>query len=186
MLFDKKLLTVFVVGFLGVTLTTPPTSTNLDNQAQINFHLVSKDITGSISGLTTYSYFDPENLHISHVKAEVDVNTLTTGNFARDLRFLSKRFLHKKKYPSIVFESTKIVAIENSFLIVGNLTIKDITKTVSFTITQVNNTIVGATSINLDDFNMGLSDKRFENKLDIHLKIPYEFQIPLEEQVVEH
>ncbi len=174
MKYGKQILLIAIILILfGIFSFSPSYLSKQSVESEIYFHLPSKNITGTIGGLTTYSLFDPENLHLSNVKAEVESKTLNTGNIARNLRFTSKKFLHAKKFPKIIFKSEKVVKVEDSYVLLGQLSIKNQQKKVAFTITHKNDTVFGVTSINLTDFGMQLSQKRYENKLDIYVKVPY-------------
>ncbi len=171
MVLNKKIFLLFAAGWLGISgyFTDPALQ---DNQAQITLHLVSDNVVGTIGGLQTKSHFDPEQLHESFIRAKVQVASLKTGNMARDLRLFSKKFLGKKKYPEIAFKSTRIVQDHTGYLVVGNLTIKDISKSTVLDTRLIQDTIFAVTSVNLMDFGIQVNEKRFENKVDVYIRIP--------------
>jgi polyisoprenoid-binding protein YceI len=73
-----------------------------------------------------------EKFEKSSVKAKVDVNSITTGNAKRDDHLKSPDFFDVKKYPNMTFESTKVEGTPESFKLTGKLTIRGVTKTVTF------------------------------------------------------
>ncbi|NAS30636.1 hypothetical protein GTQ40_06610 [Flavobacteriaceae bacterium R38] len=171
MLFGKNLLVCISSGILLLTPVKEQKIKILDDQAIINLHLASKDITGSVGGLITDVYFDPENLHKSFVKAELSTQTISTGNKLRDIKLMSKKFLNKKKYEKITFKSKKIVAVDNGYIINGEINIKGIVKPTAIDAVYSEGVIVAFASINLMDYDIEFSDKRNENKLDIYIKL---------------
>ncbi|MBZ5857495.1 YceI family protein [Flavihumibacter profundi] len=66
----------------------------------------------------------------------IDVNSITTENENRDNHLKSDDFFNAAKFPAIKFESTTMQSLgNNKYKLNGNLTIRDITKPVSFDVT---------------------------------------------------
>lgn len=66
-----------------------------------------------------------------------DVNSINTDNERRDGHLKSDDFFNAEKFPTIKFEGTSMKpAGENKYTLVGNLTIRDVTKPVTFTVTH--------------------------------------------------
>ncbi len=66
------------------------------------------------------------------VTASVDVNSITTDNDQRDGHLKSDDFFNAEKYPTMTFTSTSIKSLGNKkYSITGQLTIRDVTKTVT-------------------------------------------------------
>ena len=172
MLFGKKLLLWISLGMLFLPSKTENKITILDKEAEINIHLASKDITGSIGGLTTKVFFDPDKLYNSYVHADLKTESVRTGSKIRDIKLMSKKFLYKKKFPTISFRSTKIMEMDHGYIVNGKLTIRDVTKKVSLDIMYSEGIIAGFASINLMDFGIEMTDLRRENKLDVYIKVP--------------
>jgi polyisoprenoid-binding protein YceI len=68
----------------------------------------------------------------SSVTATVDLNSINTGQEQRDAHIRSADFFEVEKYPEMTFVSTGIKQSEEGFVLEGDLTIKDVTKTVAF------------------------------------------------------
>ncbi|MFN3453780.1 MAG: YceI family protein [Pseudobdellovibrio sp.] len=68
----------------------------------------------------------------SKVTANIDINSIDTANADRDKHLKSADFFDVEKYPKMTFKSKKITGSEKNFKIVGDLTIKDVTKEVTF------------------------------------------------------
>jgi len=66
---------------------------------------------------------------------EIDVASISTNDVPRDTHLISADFFHADKYPKITFTGTEIKKLtKNSYLLGGNLTIKDVTNYVKFNV----------------------------------------------------
>jgi polyisoprenoid-binding protein YceI len=81
--------------------------------------------------------WDDANVGKSSVKATIDVNSLDTGNSARDGHTKSDAFFDAAKYPTITFESTSVQAEGKDLKVMGNLTLKGVTKPVTLQVTNI-------------------------------------------------
>jgi polyisoprenoid-binding protein YceI len=105
-----------------------------------------------------------EDLSDAKVNFTVDVASINTDNEKRDGHLKSDDFFNAEKYPTMKFESTSMKpAGENKYKMMGNLTIRDVTKPVEFDVTYggsiaaMGNTKVGfkaKTTINRFDYNL--------------------------------
>lgn len=68
----------------------------------------------------------------SKVKANVDIASIDTGNEKRDTHLKSPDFFDSGKYPKMTFESVQVIGAAENFKLIGNLTIKGVTKKVTF------------------------------------------------------
>jgi polyisoprenoid-binding protein YceI len=95
-------------------------------------HLVASKVRGNFtdfSGVITIGD-SPED---SRVEATVQAASITTNNEMRDGHLKSGDFLDQEKFPTLSLKSTKLTATgSGDFELVGDLTIKGITKSVSF------------------------------------------------------
>ena len=82
------------------------------------------DFTGSITVAD-----DPQK---SSVEATVQVASVSTGDANRDGHLKTGDFFDLEKYPTMLFASTAITAKGGDYALTGNLTIKDVTKPVTF------------------------------------------------------
>ena len=93
-------------------------------------HFVSK-VPGSFTKFSGTIKVDRANLEKSTVEAEIAVASINTANSGRDNHLKTPDFFDAEKYPTIVFKSKSWKKTgENSFDVVGDLTMKDITKEV--------------------------------------------------------
>jgi polyisoprenoid-binding protein YceI len=137
------------------------------------------------AGLTVPGYFsvfkpmvswDKSNPSKSIFVGEVQVSSVNTNNKARDKHLKTADFFDVEKFPIMKFESTSVSAISASKIkITGKLTIKDVTKTVSFDtdISEMNGKTVFKSSllINRLDYKVGASSWTLSNDLYIDLNI---------------
>jgi polyisoprenoid-binding protein YceI len=68
----------------------------------------------------------------SSVTAKVDLSSINTGQEQRDAHIRSADFFEIEKYPEMTFVSTGIKQKGDGFALEGDLTIKDVTKSVTF------------------------------------------------------
>lgn len=67
----------------------------------------------------------------------VDVNSINTDNERRDGHLKSDDFFNVEKFPTMKFESTSMKPLgNNKYELKGNLTIRDVTKPVTFQVTH--------------------------------------------------
>ena len=73
-----------------------------------------------------------ENPLASVVVADVDLGSVNTGNETRDNHIRSEDFFHIEKHPTMTFRSTGIRPDGDEFLLDGDLTLRGVTKPVTF------------------------------------------------------
>jgi polyisoprenoid-binding protein YceI len=92
-------------------------------------HLVSK-VRGkfeTFEGVIVKS----DDLAASSVNVTVDLSSVNTGNADRDAHLRSGDFFSAEEHPKMTFVSTGVAAKgDNEFVVTGDLTIKDVTKSV--------------------------------------------------------
>ncbi|WP_110590318.1 YceI family protein [Microbacterium suaedae] len=74
----------------------------------------------------------PENPLEATVKATADVASISTKDEGRDAHLRGEDFFDADTYPTIAFSSTGVRAEGGDLFVDGDLTIKDVTKPVSF------------------------------------------------------
>jgi polyisoprenoid-binding protein YceI len=68
----------------------------------------------------------------STVTADVDLSSVNTGNETRDNHVRSEDFFHVEKHPTMSFRSTGLRPDGENFLLDGDLTLRGVTKPVTF------------------------------------------------------
>ncbi|GGH46524.1 YceI family protein [Microbacterium album] len=76
----------------------------------------------------------PENPLEAKVTAKADVASINTKDEARDQHLRSADFFDAENHPTITFVSTGVRAQDGDFFVDGDLTIRGVTKPVTFTI----------------------------------------------------
>lgn len=95
-------------------------------------HMGISSVRGSLK-VTSGSVETDNAGHPTKIEAVLDPASISTGEPQRDAHLRSSDFLHAQEYPEIKFESTKITHNGgDKYTIEGNLTIRDITKPVTF------------------------------------------------------
>ena len=131
----KFSLAVFTVMLMAVTSLAATWTVDIPHSS-VNFtvkHLVISKVTGKFDGFSGTINFDGENLDKGSVEFTVDMATVDTDNENRDNHLKSADFFDVEKFPKMTFKSTKVIPGEdNEFKLVGNLTIRDVTREVTF------------------------------------------------------
>ncbi|HWR82753.1 MAG TPA: YceI family protein [Candidatus Deferrimicrobium sp.] len=133
-------------------------------------HMVVAKVPGYFRDFVGFINFDGQNLETGIVEFTVQMASIDTDNENRDEHLRSADFFDAAKFPSAVFKSRKVIKGEgSSFKLVGDLTMKDVTKEVVFecefngVVTDPwGNTRAGfsaQTKINRQDFNVTYSKK---------------------------
>lgn len=146
------------------------------------------EVDGSTSDVTGTISFDPQNPSRSQIDTvTVHVDTLNSGIELRDQR-LQGEFLESGTFPIATFKSTRLEGLPDApymdgqelhFRVVGDLTIHDVTREVSFdataTITGDTLTSTATTTIMMTDFGIEVPDLlnfvRAENTVGLELSI---------------
>jgi polyisoprenoid-binding protein YceI len=164
----KSLLAFGFTVILSATAASAQTSTwQLDpahSNAQFSVrHLGISNVQGEFTKVSGTVQLDDQDISKSTVAASIDVASLDTRVQRRDDDLKSDHFFDVAKYPTITFQSTKIVSTgDGTAKMTGNLTIPGVSKEVTFDVTGptkpiqvMNGTRRGAsatTKINRQDF----------------------------------
>lgn len=84
-----------------------------------------KTISGSVD-------FDEKNPSSGKISATIRAESIDTEIEMRDKHIKDEDYFDVKKYPTLKFASTKIAGSNGKYSITGNLTIKDVTKPITF------------------------------------------------------
>ena len=113
-------------------------------------HLAISTVHGRFSDLSGTIVYDEKNPAKSSVKAVIKTASVNTDNAMRDKDLRSANFFDSEKYPEMRFQSTKVEKVGNQLQVTGNLTIKDVTRQVSFPITLAEGEARGKTRLGID------------------------------------
>jgi len=96
-------------------------------------HLVISDVDGTFKSFDGNMDASKPDFSDAKINFTVEVASINTDNDQRDNHLKSDDFLNAAKYPQMKFVSTSFTPQgDNKYKLVGNLTIRDITKPVTF------------------------------------------------------
>jgi polyisoprenoid-binding protein YceI len=94
-------------------------------------HLVASKVRGNFTDFAgTITIGD--TLETTKVEATVQASSITTNNEMRDNHLKSGDFLEEEKYPTLTLTSTKLTPKGSDFELAANVTVKGVTKSVTF------------------------------------------------------
>lgn len=95
-------------------------------------HLMVSNVRGSFPAIKGSVVYDAAHPEKSTVEATIDVSSVDTGNAKRDGHLKSADFFDVEKFPTMTFQSTRIVkAGKDGLSVLGNLTLHGVTKPVT-------------------------------------------------------
>lgn len=105
-------------------------------------HLVISTVRGMFKTYEGTITAADDTFNDTTITFSADVASITTHNEIRDGHLLSADFFDVEKFPKLTFQSTKVVRNGDVLNITGDLTIKDVTKSIELTAT-IHGTTVG-------------------------------------------
>ncbi len=167
----------FIFLITGILSVYAQQYTPVNDKSEVRFTVKNFGLNtdGTLSGLKGTILFDPSRLTDASFNVSVDVNTINTGIDMRDSHLKREEYFYIEKYPNISFSSTAIKADNDGYIVSGQLTIKGISKSISFPFTTVTQNggmlFTGNFSINRKDFNLGGGSTVLSNNIDVQLKV---------------
>ena len=96
-------------------------------------HMVISEVTGNFKDFNITVSTSTDDFSDAVIDATIKVASIDTDNERRDNHLESDDFFNAEKFPEIKFRSTSFEKVgENKYNITGDLTIRDITKKVTF------------------------------------------------------
>jgi polyisoprenoid-binding protein YceI len=154
-------------------------------------HLGMMTVRGHFTDVKAGGHIDPAHPEASSVEVTVQMASIRTHNEQRDNDLRGSNILEIDKYPTMTFKSTGIKAIgEDRYELTGDLTIKDTTKPVAFSITNLGEFNDPAMGHRIAYSGQGKINRRdygitFDMMLDGRLVVSNELQISLEGELLE-
>lgn len=106
--------------------------------SEINFkvkHMMIANVTGNFTKFDVTVQTIGNDFSTAKINFTTNVNSINTNNEQRDGHLKSADFFDAETYPEINFESTGLEKKnDEEFILIGNLTIKDITKPVKLNV----------------------------------------------------
>ncbi len=139
----KHVLTLLLL--IGLTVgaqaqTAAPTWAIDAAHSSVNFSIrhFFTPVPGNFKAFTGSIKFDPANLAGSSIDVSIDVTSVNTQNERRDGHLRTPDFFDAQQFPTMTFRSTSIEKTgDNTFVAVGTLRIKDVTKTIRLPFTYL-------------------------------------------------
>ena len=96
-------------------------------------HMMVSKVRGHFTGIEGWLEFDEDHPENAQIVARINVDTINTRNDDRDNHLRSADFFDAENHPQMVFKSTSVkVNGENEGQVTGDLTIRGVTKPVTF------------------------------------------------------
>jgi polyisoprenoid-binding protein YceI len=132
----KKIISLAVVALL-TTSVFAQTKWNVDPvHSNVRFtvpHLVISEVEGSFKKFSGEVVASKPDFTDAAINFAIDVNSIDTDNEMRDKHLKADDFFNAGQFPTATFKSTSFRKISgNKYKLAGNLTIRNVTKPVTF------------------------------------------------------
>jgi polyisoprenoid-binding protein YceI len=108
------------------------------SHTQVGFaisHMMVSTVRGSFGTVSGTVEYDPKNIAATKVEATVGVTSVDTNEDKRDEHLRTAEFFDVAQFPEMKFISTGVKNVKkDSFELLGNLTIRGVTKPVTLTV----------------------------------------------------
>lgn len=156
----KYLLIIVLTTFFAASPI--PTESFNTAESKVTFtvnNMKVRTVFGTFTGVKGTGKFDKARLEESYFDVSVDISTVDTDDKKRDEHLQEADFFDTAKYPTMKFVSKKIVKADEAYVVTGELTIRDVTKTVDISFTanehDEGTLLKGGLSIKRKDYNVG-------------------------------
>lgn len=141
------------------------------------------EIPGFFRDFTGVVNYDAKDVSKSSVEFTAKATSIDTGVGGRDTHLRSKDFFEVETYPDVKFKSTKVEKKGDAWMVTGDFTLKDVTKSITFPFNIVGFMpatersggrmgITAATKINRRDYNVNYGNNAtIADEVSIHLAI---------------
>jgi polyisoprenoid-binding protein YceI len=165
----KKILFSSALALLGTGAFAQSKTWNVDaSHSNVRFtvtHMVISEVEGAFRKFNGSLVSAKPDFTDAAINFSVDINSIDTDNDGRDKHLKADDFFNAEKYPAMTFKGTSFRKLSgNKYELKGNLTIRDITRPVTFAVTYGGtakdpwgNTKAGfkaSTTINRFDYNL--------------------------------
>jgi polyisoprenoid-binding protein YceI len=122
-----------IASFAQTKWTVDPVHSNIKFTVT---HLVISEVEGSFKTFNGTMVTTTPDFTGASIDFTVDANSINTDNEMRDKHLKSDDFFNAEKFPKITFKSTSFKKVSgNKYQLTGKLTIRDVTKSVTFDVT---------------------------------------------------
>ncbi|MEN9973835.1 MAG: hypothetical protein RIS20_2182 [Bacteroidota bacterium] len=172
--------TISTVGLIALTVLStslawmPLTHYEVSTGYSIDFK--SKDPSGSFKTMDGTVEFDDANIEATQFNLKIDVKSISTGNGMMNKKSQIEEWFNAEKFPFAKFKSTKVTKKGDDLSIVGDLTIKGITKQYTIPATYVKNgdkvTFKGTFNVNRIEFKVGHKSDVVPDLMKVTFQVP--------------
>lgn len=165
------------VAFLGTSKAQKLLPFDEGSSVKFSIKNFGFSTSGNFTGLKGNIQFDAGNITAANFVVSVDTKTINTGNNARDNHLRKDDYFDVAKFPLILFTSVSVSkdAGSTGYIMSGRITIKDVTKQITFPFTAIvqNNgyLFTGSFSLNRRDFGVGGNSMVLADNLQVSLNI---------------
>ena len=135
----KRILFFAIALFAGSSLFAQTKWTLDKTHSNVNFtvtHLVISEVDGFFKTFDGTIVSTKPDFDGAKIDFTVDVNSISTQNDMRDNHLKSDDFFNAEKFPQMTFKSVLFQKVSgNKYKLTGNLTIRDVTRSVTFDVT---------------------------------------------------
>lgn len=152
-----------------------------DTGSRVHFVIKNFGINtgGDLTDLKGRIHFSPDSLSVSKFDVSVAVSTIDTDNNMRDKNLTESEYFDAPQFPVIKLVSSKISKTnktgEGFYFFTGNLTIKGITKAISFPFQakKMNDSYLFTGDFKIDRLDFGVGEKNIvlSNKVVVSLSV---------------
>jgi polyisoprenoid-binding protein YceI len=164
----------FSLTFLWLNNPSMTAQTINESESKVVFrigNMLVNTVEGTFTSMKGAINFNEEDLSNSGFAVCVDATTVETGIEKRDNHLLEEIFFYTEQYPVICFESKKISKTEEGYQVQGDLTIRDVTRTIEFPFTFDGETFEGTFDLERLDYNVGKGYSRIAADNDVEVRI---------------
>jgi polyisoprenoid-binding protein YceI len=189
----------FSLGVLSPSSAHADTWTIDDSHSHVGFkvrHLAVSWVRGAFRTVSASISYDGKSLNTLSADVSIQVSSIYTANEKRDEHLRSADFFDAANHAEMTFKSTKVININKdgtAFDLVGDLTIRGVTKSATLKVTDWvsgvvdpwGNTKSGATAsttINRTDFGLGWNKALETGGLIVGEDVTIELQLELNKQ----
>jgi polyisoprenoid-binding protein YceI len=162
-------LLLLVSSFTVFTISTWNISDNF------KIHFSGNSAEGNFEKFKGEIVFDENELAASNFFLSIEVESIATGNWLKNRHAKNDNWFDAKKYPNIIFKSSKFFKTVNGFAVKGFLTMHGIEKEITIPFTFSNHIFKGNFSVNRIDYKIGNLEgmsKKVSNKIKIDFTVP--------------
>lgn len=132
---------IFIITILFLSITFAQVSWKVDkSHSKIGFsvtHLVITDVEGQFNKFDGVVSSKDINFNDPKIEIIIDAASINTDNEGRDKHLRADDFFNTEKFPEIKFVGQQYKKVgKNKFKLTGDLTLKDVTKKVTFNVEQ--------------------------------------------------